>query len=446
MGQGRAAEVFGGTNPTTPKEDEMRSLTLCCSGLLLLATLASPRAALSQDGTDGTDATAINTLDYMRNTQSPNGLCSSNGPWPACIHYTERGNRLYYVKGEDGRYFERFSWDGTYVSLERDTTWSDSVGNNAYDAMPYGSLHWGKLSWSSGQRYYYSTHIVGFPSIGTGSCSYATHPHEYDDNSPTERYKELRHSGVYCWGGNVGCVDSIGIYYNAGKEEHWYARGWGWVAWDLNGTRIKTWNTRAPNQVPPQDDCEGTLGSWQAVFLNQDGSRNGGYGDWDFCHYKASCAAGESVNGVSEVPGSFARTALCRVHGPGYPGGMNAVLKAETGDSRRAYRAPNGSTDWDPGYWKLECGLSEYVAGTSNNAPQCQGNTRFHAVLCAQGTSNSAVCSVRPFEGGDNRVTITSGDWDFGNYKGECGLSSYVAGISVNPSTGRPHALLCCHP
>jgi hypothetical protein len=74
---------------------------------------------------------------------------------------------------------------------------------------------------------------------------------------------------------------------------------------------------------------------------------------------------------------------------------MTSVLKAETGDSRRAYRAPNGSTDWDPGYWKLECGLNEYVAGTSNNAPQCQGN---------------------------------------------------VAGISVNPSTGRPHALLCCHP
>ena len=419
----------------------MRNLTLCCSGLLLLATLASPRPAVSQDGTDGTDATAINSLDYMRNTSSTKGLCSADTGWPQCVYYTEQGNRFYYVKGEDGQFFERFAWDSSYVSLERDTTWgNDGLGNNSYDAMPYGSLRWAKLSWSSGQQYNYSTHIVGFSNA---ACNYAQHPHEYDDNSS----KQLISTGVQCWGGNVGCVDSIGIYYPSGDEVHWYARGLGWVAWEHpRGSMQKIWNNKVNRQVAPSDGCAATLGSWQAVFLNQDGSRNSGYGDWDFCHYKASCVSGETVNGVSEIPGGFARTALCRVHGPGYPGGMNAVLNAETGDSRRAYRSPNGSTDWDPGYWKLECGLNEYVAGTSNNAPQCQGNTRFHAVLCAQGTSNSAVCSVRPFEGGDNRVTTTSGDWDFGNYKGECGLASYVAGISVNPSTGRPHALLCCHP
>lgn len=52
----------------------------------------------------------------------------------------------------------------------------------------------------------------------------------------------------------------------------------------------------------------------------------------------------------------------------------------------------------------------------------------------------------RKGDSSDNRVTTTSGDWDFGTYKGECGLTSYVAGISISPATKRPHALLCCHP
>lgn len=472
----------------------MRTLTLCCCGLLLLAMLAGPRPAVAQDGApnaesgpgvatgtgspeDGATCTeaatpvepdadaagqtypneasteepdpkapTVNSLDYMRNTNWPNGLCSDDTGWPVCVHYTEQpGNRFFYVKGEDGRYFERFAWDSSYVSLERDTTWgNDGLGNNSYDAMPYGSLRWAKLTWSLGQSYTYATRIVGFNSMGAGSCNYAQHPHEYNDSN----FKQLTWASVRCWGGDVGCADTIGIYYPSGDEVHYYARGWGWVAWEHpRGATPKTWIHRAGNQVAPVDSCAPTLGSWQAVFLNQDGTRNPGYGDWDFCRYKASCAPGESVNGVSEVPGGFARTALCRVHGTGgYPGTFRAVLKAENGDQRRAYRSINGSTDWDTTFWKLECGLDEYVAGTSNNAPQCYGNTRFHGVLCARAASVSAVCSVRPFDSGDNRVTTTSGDWDFGAYKGECGLTSYVAGISVSPGSGRPHALLCCHP
>lgn len=411
----------------------MRStLTFCCFGLFLLATLAVSSPAAAQ----------IDSLAYMRNTNWPNGLCSDDTAWPQCVHYTEQGNRFFYVKGEDGRFFERFAWDGSYVSLERDTTWgNDGFGNNSYDAMPYGSLRWAKRSWSLNEQLSYSTRIVGFHN---NSCNYAQFPHEYNDANT----KQLIYAGGRCWGGDIGCPDTIGIFYPSGNEVHWYARGWGWVAWEHpRGTIQKVWNRRAGNQVAPFDNCAGTLGSWPAVFLEQDGQRSQVYGDWDFCRYKASCLPGETVSGVSQIPGGYARTALCRVQGTGsYPGTMRAVLKAETGDSRRAARSINGTTDWDPGYWKLECGLDEYVAGTSNNAIQCQGNTRFHAVVCAQAASVSVVCAVRPFDTGDNRVTTTSGDWDFGNYKGECGLRSYVAGISVSPATGRPHALLCCHP
>jgi hypothetical protein len=39
---------------------------------------------------------------------------------------------------------------------------------------------------------------------------------------------------------------------------------------------------------------------------------------------------------------------------------------------------------------------------------------------------------------------MSSGDWDPGKYKDECGAGAYVVGVSSSPSTGTPHAILCC--
>jgi hypothetical protein len=96
--------------------------------------------------------------------------------------------------------------------------------------------------------------------------------------------------------------------------------------------------------------------------------------------------------------------------------------------------------------------VGEYVSAVSENALQCQGNNRFHAVQCSSATglldNSPQVCDARAFDGGDSReprAADTSRDWDYGAFKGECGLGQFVAGVSVDPATGRPHSLLCCN-
>lgn len=181
-------------------------------------------------------------------------------------------------------------------------------------------------------------------------------------------------------------------------------------------------------------------------FLDTSSNRSGLSYDWDFCHGKADCGPGEAIVGVSDVPGGAGRTALCRRLGPQLTGSITTrpalTLDAHV-DQRRAQR--NG--DWASGFYKLECGQNEYVAGVSEDALGCQSDNRFHGVICAAGSGLTGTCSARTVDGSigrDDRGTTASGDWDVGAFKGECGLAQYVAGVSVSPSTGRPHSILCC--
>jgi hypothetical protein len=168
-------------------------------------------------------------------------------------------------------------------------------------------------------------------------------------------------------------------------------------------------------------------------------------GDWDFCYDKVTCPVGDRVVGMSQMNGA-GRRVLCRHAASGaYAGNVTATLPLPaSGDNRRT--TARGS--WAPGYQKLECGLGEYVSAVSEGAPVCQGpgNYRFHAVQCAQGQNLGETCRERIFDAGDDRATnmLDTGDWDVGAYKGECGPNAHVAGVSVSPSTGAPHSLLCC--
>jgi hypothetical protein len=184
--------------------------------------------------------------------------------------------------------------------------------------------------------------------------------------------------------------------------------------------------------------------SWAAPFLDVSTMR-GSEADWDFCNGKATCAPGETISGISVVPGGPGRTALC-TKGSGLSGEVTATLTLDAGsDERRTKRAVNGDPDWDANHYKLECGSGEYVSAVSESASQCSGNNRFHAVQCSKGSGLSDDgCSARAIEGADNRGSTSSGDWDSGAYKGECAANEYVAGVSVSPESGAPHAILCC--
>ncbi len=170
-------------------------------------------------------------------------------------------------------------------------------------------------------------------------------------------------------------------------------------------------------------------------------------GDWDYCHGKADCANGEAVNGLSlDLASGQGRRGLCRPHDGRFAGAARAVLTIDgRRDLRRAQRVP----DWDPGYFKLECGANEYVAGVAENALPCSGTNAFHAILCASasglpGTGLGTACRNRYLVGRDDRPLSQTDDWDEGAFKAECATDEYVAGVSLHTATGAPHAILCC--
>lgn len=419
----------------------MKLRVACCLTLILgFLLLTLPMKASYQT------AATVNPIDFFFN-QSSNGLCTTqSGFWPPCVYFyrdTEPGtnrNRFWYFKG-DANHFERFTWDNNYITLDRDTTWGNTLHNSdSYDAKPYGSLLWAKTyNWTTGVHIDYRTHITGF---NIAYCNYAQSNYEYDD----QYWKAYEYYPNKFWGGNVGSADSIRVLYPSGNEAHWYARNFGWVAWENPiGTEKVRWINVTADRVTPNGVCN-NLADWRAGFQNQDTMRRVYSPDWDPCRGKANCMSGETIAGISIVPNGDARTALCRSGDTAhFTGNQTGRLDIDANqDRRRATRFVNGNPDWDSGYWKLECGNNEYVAGVSENHTGCYGNNQFHGVLCASGNSLSNTCSVRVFAGGDSRGVTSSGDWDFGAFKGECGQNQYVAGVSVNPSTRRPHAILCC--
>ncbi|NVJ25626.1 protease B [Myxococcus sp. AM011] len=175
-------------------------------------------------------------------------------------------------------------------------------------------------------------------------------------------------------------------------------------------------------------------------FESSDARRTASTGDWAYGDFKAECASGEPLTGVSLGPASrYSRIALCRTGGDAgrYPHAGCYSRFFSTADSR----GTTATGDWDVGNFKGECGANEFVAGVAQSTAH-----EITALLCCPGNVAHNSCTPRVFDGQDARESSTSGDWDVGNWKGECGSGRYIGGISRNPSGGAPHALLCCSP
>jgi hypothetical protein len=174
-------------------------------------------------------------------------------------------------------------------------------------------------------------------------------------------------------------------------------------------------------------------------FENGDARRTTSSGEWANASYKAECASGEPLTGLSLNPTTRnTRVALCRTASdPRFPHNSCYTRHFSTADSR----GTSATGDWDPGFYKGECGTNEFVAGVA----QSTGH-EITAVLCCPGSVAHNSCAVRVFDGQDSRESSDSGEWDAYNWKGECGTGRYVGGISRSVSGGAPHALLCCSP
>ncbi|NNB84364.1 protease B [Corallococcus exiguus] len=174
-------------------------------------------------------------------------------------------------------------------------------------------------------------------------------------------------------------------------------------------------------------------------FEYADARRTVSTGEWAPGSYKAECASGEPATGLSLNPSSrHTRLALCRTGNDSrYPHDGCYARYFSTSDSRGTI----ATGDWDPGYYKGECGSNEFVAGVAQSTAH-----EITAVLCCPGNVAHTSCSARVFDGQDSRESSTSGEWDAYNWKGECGSGRYVGGLSRSSSGGAPHALLCCSP
>ncbi len=121
------------------------------------------------------------------------------------------------------------------------------------------------------------------------------------------------------------------------------------------------------------------------------------------------------------------------------------TLKFDAGDTRLV----TATGDWKVNSYKSECGPLGAVTGISNDV-----TTRAaHAAFCTD-VPRSLLrwiptkyphqgCTTVDFTWGDNRRTTSTGDWDYGFVKGECGTNEYVAGVSQRPG-GYIDSILCC--
>jgi hypothetical protein len=197
--------------------------------------------------------------------------------------------------------------------------------------------------------------------------------------------------------------------------------------------------------VSPESNCEGqtvesSLGylpiDSAAVFYGGDAG-NTGAGDWDGGYWKATCDVGEVAVGLSKpLDFTFTHALLCKYVGNSVSGAQAGLVG--TGTDRRYQRVQT----WDSGFRQLECGLNEFVTGTSQAANADYPNT-FHALRCSAGAGSGTNCERRLLDRGEG-YTAAWGDWDNGYLKSDCPTNKVVVGVSLNPTTQGPHAIYCC--
>jgi hypothetical protein len=238
-----------------------------------------------------------------------------------------------------------------------------------------------------------------------------------------------------------------------------------WDATNFTYTpRVATWNKfytlagGAGNSRP--EACWATGSYFPMNFETSDARRTTATYEWVWA-YRGECAPAERAVGLSKNPVTGGpRTVLCYkdpLDGARYthihpypdpydprPGGDQEPEDNCTVLDIQAGSAGASATDWDPGNYKASCGPGRYVAGLANSTTT---HKLTHVLCCAANVDPNAVsaqCSTVNFGSADNRETTTTGDWDTGGRKGECGINRYMAGVSVTPA-GNPNALLCCN-
>ena len=127
---------------------------------------------------------------------------------------------------------------------------------------------------------------------------------------------------------------------------------------------------------------------------------------------------------------------------PAEPASIDSINQALTAGYFNFFsgdaRGYTGDGDWSSGNWKGECATNQAVTGISVE----NSTDRPRKLQCEDGRASwgSTTATVSPY-GGDSRRDTSTGDWASGYYKGECGLSEVVVGVS--DMNGAVHDLRC---
>ncbi|WP_091295677.1 glycoside hydrolase family 5 protein [Amycolatopsis xylanica] len=214
--------------------------------------------------------------------------------------------------------------------------------------------------------------------------------------------------------------------------------GWSLLAWDAAGRRISVYDAgdwRAPAwrrlvNAPARTGQIPVTSRWSMLNLDygdfQASRAIRALPDWDSGARKGACPDGQRVIGLSHT---------------GNRGLCTSVSAAPT-----AYATVRDESfvdrDWASGYTKVQCPPGHFLAGYSVKG------VAFSAALCGKsatplGRGGRTVW----FDRGDNRPAGSpGGEFAYGNYKGQCTVDEYVAGVAYTGRVGSrstPDALLC---
>jgi hypothetical protein len=137
---------------------------------------------------------------------------------------------------------------------------------------------------------------------------------------------------------------------------------------------------------------------WPMVF-SYDNALRAYIGDWAPYNYKAECGVAEPMVGLSKSTDTrWAHASLCRVEDSArYPHDPNACWPLDF--SRDTVRYTFFTGDWDIFYYKGECAPDEYSAGVSQST-----DGRTQAMLCCRGAVGHNNCAARVIEGGSRET------------------------------------------
>lgn len=212
--------------------------------------------------------------------------------------------------------------------------------------------------------------------------------------------------------------------------------GWALLEWDPAGHRTSVfddWRSAAwqrlisapgrTGQVPPVE-------RWSMLNLDyadfQESRALRAMPDWNSGARKGACQDGQRIIGLSHT----GNRGLCT--GSWAPPIGYVVVRDES----------YVDVDWASGYTKVQCPPDYFLAGYSVTG------AAFSAALCGRSTTPLGRNGRTVwFDRGDNRPAGSpGGEFAYGNYKGQCATTEYVAGVAYTGRIGSrktPDALLC---